>query len=589
MDLDSSPRKSGSSRPFITSSPPRPEPASDNDDLGELFFESASPCAAPILNKKRRSQDSLENQENRTIPSGQRRSREGSPQNPASAVRTRPRSSSPNESPCMQRTAGTSRPFERFNTTGGAGSLLFGQPSGGRKGPLRRPGINPLASTGASDANGPKSASAGLYGTGRRLPSSFTGVPPSRRALSAQVPMKEVISLAKYNAPAPGDETEPEEDNSFEASFCSPIPVRKAGPQRSISYAQAPFGAAPGRSMLAKLQDAMESRAPDDDEDEVPVANGLPGCRDSETHGKILPCFKVKEDGIVRITPQTLENLLRGEYDDHLKAFHIVDCRFDYEFEGGHIDGATNFTTPEDAADYFLNQLSVPPPSSSGEPSPDGDLKTVLVFHCEFSAKRGPTFAKHLRAQDRKRCHEAYPRVHYPEVYILQGGYKSFWESHPHRCGGYTEMDDPNHVEARREKIDTMRKWERTRSYTYGERSSAVATLGNNKAASASAPEALTQRATGGESTSSLGKVAGGLPTRRAAALSTLVEHHEADTSFGNADSDCSFTGGVGDSPCPANMLAKKNTSSTLRPVPGRRAPLGRASTMGPLVFSLKA
>ncbi|KAG8925071.1 cell division cycle- protein [Tulasnella sp. 408] len=436
MDLDSSPRKSGSSRPFITSSPPRPEPASDNDDLGELFFESASPCAAPILNKKRRSQDSLENQENRAIPSGQRRSREGSPQNSARA---------------------------------------------------------------------------------------------------------------------------------------------------------APFSAAPGRSMLAKLQDAMESKVPDDDEDEVPVANGLPGCRDSETHGKILPCFKVKEDGIVRITPETLESLLRGEYDDHLKAFHIVDCRFDYEFEGGHIDGATNFTTPEEAADYFLDQLSVPPPSSSGEPSPDGDLKTVLVFHCEFSAKRGPTFAKHLRAQDRKRCHEAYPRVHYPEVYILQGGYKGFWESHPHRCGGYTEMDDPNHVEARREKIDTMRKWERTRSYTYGERSAAVAALGNNKAASASAPEALAQRTTSGESVSSLGKVTGGLPPRRAAALSTLVEHHEADTSFGNADSDCSFTGGVGDSPCPANMLAKKNTASTIRAVPGRRAPLGRASTMGPLVFSLKA
>ncbi|KAG8948269.1 cell division cycle- protein [Tulasnella sp. 424] len=583
MDLDSSPRKSASSVPFITSSPPRPEPASDNDELGELFFDSASPSAAPILTKKRRSQDDIKDQENRALPKGQRSS---SPPKSGSGARARPRSSSPpSESPCLKRTSGTSRPFERFNTTGGAGTLLFGQPSGGRKGPVRRPGINPLSSTGDSTANGPKSASAGLYGTGRRLPSSFTGVPPSRRALSAQVPMKEVISLAKYNAPTAGDETEPEEESSFEVSICSPIPARRHGPQRSISYAQAPFAAAPGRSMLAKLQDATVSTAPDDDDDvEIPVANGLPGCRDSETHGKILPCFKVKEDGIVRITPATLENLLRGEYDDHLKAFHIIDCRFDYEFEGGHIDGATNFTTPEDAADYFLNQLPVPPPSSSGDPSPDGELKTVLVFHCEFSAKRGPTFAKHLRAQDRKSCHEAYPRVHYPEVYILQGGYKSFWESHPHRCGGYTEMDDPNHVEARREKIDTMRKWERTRSYTYGERTAAVTALGNNKAAAASAPEPLPQRT--GESTSSLGKATGGVPTRRpaVAALSTLVEHHEADTSF--ADSDCSFTGGVGDSPCPANMASKKNT---VRPVLGRRAPLGRASTMGPLVFSLKA
>ncbi|KAG8977985.1 cell division cycle- protein, partial [Tulasnella sp. 427] len=281
-----------------------------------------------------------------------------------------------------------------------------------------------------------------------------------------------------------------------------------------------------------------------------------------------------------------LENLLRGEYDDHLKAFHIIDCRFDYEFEGGHIEGATNFTTPEEAADYFLDQLSVPPPSSSGDPSVDGELKTVLVFHCEFSAKRGPTFAKHLRAQDRKRCHEAYPRVHYPEVYILQGGYKSFWESHPHRCGGYTEMDDPNHVEARREKIDTMRKWERTRSYTYGERTAAITALGNK--AAASAPEGLPQRLTSGDSTSSLSKAASGAPRRAAVALSTLVEHHEADTSFGNADSDCSFTGGVGDSPCPA-IMTKKTSATTARSLPARRAPLGRASTLGPLVFSLKA
>lgn len=119
--------------------------------------------------------------------------------------------------------------------------------------------------------------------------------------------MKEIISLAKYNAPTAGDETEPEEESSFEVSICSPIPARRHGPQRSISYAQAPFAAAPGRSMLAKLQDATVSAVPDEDDDvEIPVANGLPGCRDSETHGKILPCFKVKEDGIVRITPATV-------------------------------------------------------------------------------------------------------------------------------------------------------------------------------------------------------------------------------------------------------------------------------------------
>lgn len=40
------------------------------------------------------------------------------------------------------------------------------------------------------------------------------------------------------------------------------------------------------------------------------VATGLPGFGDNEAHGKILPCHRVTEDGLMRISPQTVSSLL---------------------------------------------------------------------------------------------------------------------------------------------------------------------------------------------------------------------------------------------------------------------------------------
>jgi rhodanese-related sulfurtransferase len=55
----------------------------------------------------------------------------------------------------------------------------------------------------------------------------------------------------------------------------------------------------------------------------------------------------------------------------------IVDCRFSYEYEGGHIKGAINVKTPEELEKFFLE-------------SPITDRKVIIIFHCEFSSHRGP-------------------------------------------------------------------------------------------------------------------------------------------------------------------------------------------------------
>lgn len=70
-----------------------------------------------------------------------------------------------------------------------------------------------------------------------------------------------------------------------------------------------------------------------------------------------------------------VRRLLRGEFDNAVSAYKIVDCRYPYEFEGGHIRGATNIHTEEGIQELINHPVAEP---------------TVLIFHCEFSSERGP-------------------------------------------------------------------------------------------------------------------------------------------------------------------------------------------------------
>jgi len=83
-----------------------------------------------------------------------------------------------------------------------------------------------------------------------------------------------------------------------------------------------------------------------------------------------------------------MDALLDGKYDSQIIDYHIIDCRFDYEYAGGHIQGAVNINTTAAVEELLLGpSLTKPRPSISG----DSTRKTILVFHCEFSCKRAPT------------------------------------------------------------------------------------------------------------------------------------------------------------------------------------------------------
>jgi hypothetical protein len=57
-----------------------------------------------------------------------------------------------------------------------------------------------------------------------------------------------------------------------------------------------------------------------------------------------------------------------------------------------------------------------------------------------------------LRGMDREMHAGEYPRLGYPEVYLLVGGYKAFHERYPELCsphGAYRPMDAAAHLDER--------------------------------------------------------------------------------------------------------------------------------------------
>lgn len=91
-----------------------------------------------------------------------------------------------------------------------------------------------------------------------------------------------------------------------------------------------------------------------------------------------LPHFEPSEpDSLPRINSETLIDVLNGKYDEAYGDKYVIDCRFEYEYEGGHIDGALNFCEKEQLADRLFANVS-------------GTTNTLLILHCEYSAHRAP-------------------------------------------------------------------------------------------------------------------------------------------------------------------------------------------------------
>ena len=67
----------------------------------------------------------------------------------------------------------------------------------------------------------------------------------------------------------------------------------------------------------------------------------------------LLPSFK-KDNCIPRITSSTMADILQGVYSTKYTNLYIVDCRYRYEYDGGHLPDALHFDNPWNMIKYFF-------------------------------------------------------------------------------------------------------------------------------------------------------------------------------------------------------------------------------------------
>ncbi|KAL1995979.1 hypothetical protein VTN49DRAFT_514 [Thermomyces lanuginosus] len=179
-----------------------------------------------------------------------------------------------------------------------------------------------------------------------------------------------------------------------------------------------------------------------------------------------LPHFIPEDqaDSLPRIDKSVMVDILNGKYNDRFQKIMIIDCRFEYEYEGGHIEGAVNYNDKEALANDLF---------SSPQPN------TALIFHCEYSAHRAPIMASFIRHKDRAYNVDRYPKLTFPELYILDGGYSAFFAEHKTLCfpQNYVEMTSKGHeydCERGLGKVKQRSKFIRAQTYAYGEHSSDI-------------------------------------------------------------------------------------------------------------------
>ncbi|XP_042332484.1 M-phase inducer phosphatase 1 [Sceloporus undulatus] len=164
--------------------------------------------------------------------------------------------------------------------------------------------------------------------------------------------------------------------------------------------------------------------------------------------GYLFHTVSGKHQDLKYIDPEMIVAVLNGKFSGVIKECVIIDCRYPYEYEGGHIKGAVNFHMEEDVENFLLKKPMVS----------SGNKRIIIVFHCEFSSERAPRMCRFVRERDR--LGNEYPSLHYPELYVLKGGYKDFFL----KCKSYCEPQGyrPMHHEDFKEDLRKFRIKSRT-------------------------------------------------------------------------------------------------------------------------------
>jgi M-phase inducer tyrosine phosphatase len=195
-------------------------------------------------------------------------------------------------------------------------------------------------------------------------------------------------SLDECFAPSPPQERRPCSNGSLFASskakpfpFGSNISSRNNGSPLAAIRKQSAAHSRPRPSKMRRSLSMFEHpgdvmNAKQDDESHSP--SGLQSTMETEESPSLkLPHFTPPEpESLPRIDHATLIQVLDGAYDHLYDEKAVIDCRFEYEYNGGHIEGALNFCDKEQLAERLFSTPST--------------TNTLLILHCEYSAHRAP-------------------------------------------------------------------------------------------------------------------------------------------------------------------------------------------------------
>jgi rhodanese-related sulfurtransferase len=158
-------------------------------------------------------------------------------------------------------------------------------------------------------------------------------------------------------------------------------------------------------------------------------------------------------DTIRQASPATIHKLIHGGFADRVDQHLVMDCRFPFEYDGGHIAGAINFWSAEKA----IHKLFIEPELRLGN-----DGRTVIILYCEFSSHRAPTMFQSIRLID-EAITASTGGLLLPELYILEGGYSTYFDAYLTDCTprSYRKMKNRAYID-QNSRYETMmrRSWE---------------------------------------------------------------------------------------------------------------------------------
>lgn len=158
------------------------------------------------------------------------------------------------------------------------------------------------------------------------------------------------------------------------------------------------------------------------------------------------------------ITPVELLDLMCGQrMPKGYENVVILDARFPFEYDSGHIYGSINMWRYADMVEKFFHPKNI-----------DNYKRTVFVFTCEFCSSRGPGLAAGFRdfavlltkavfgttTYDMKFKDEPIDKEvalpldidFFPHLYYINGGYNKFFEAFPEVCTPQNYLSEKNAI-----------------------------------------------------------------------------------------------------------------------------------------------